>query len=295
MLSFLFLFQMFKFHVTYDSFGGPEVVFDYLCKLGVLCTECPKGHGSCKAQHLADRSLPQMRCSCGYRGSCLRGSLFEKHKIDDVPLFLFVLRCFILRVPTKSVVGITGSKMDTIAKYLKVIREAMCLCIDEAIRDPSFMLGGEGKVVEVDEAFVCHSKYHRGRPEAKEGIWIVGLTEVSDSSRQVTDPAMMKFIKDREDAREKAAEAALARRKKTKVTKKATVCVLRGPAPRLATHDPDAVEVFGANAPEIPEVPVHSPRSPQPPPHPLSTSAKTSRFFSPKHERVKRRTPSSWW
>ena len=145
--------------------------------------------------------------------------------------------------------------MDTIAKYLNVIRDAMCLGIDEAIRDPSFMLGGDGKVVEVDEAFVCHSKYHRGRIEAKEGIWIVGLTEVSDSSRQVTDPAMMKFIKDREDAREKAAEAAIARRKKCKVMKKATVRVLRDPFPRLATHDPDAVEVFGGNAPEIP-VPV---------------------------------------
>ena len=242
---------MLDFHVSYDAFGGRKVVFEHLCSLGVLSTKCPQCQDECKAYYLGDRSMPQLRCRCGLRFSSLRGSVFEKHAIEDIPLFLFVLKCFVLRVPTKAVVGLSGAKMDTIAKYLNAIRDSLCLCFDETARDPSFMFGGEGKVVEVDEAFICHRKYHRGRPEAKEGVWVVGITEVDTSSHQVTDPAMMKHLKDREDAREKAAEAALARRKKCKVVKKATVRVLRGPAPRIATHDPGVGELFGVDAPEI--------------------------------------------
>ena len=83
---------MFAFSITYNSYGVREAVFDDLCKLGVLSTECPRCQKRCKVYYLDDRSMPQLRCRCKYRGSSLNGSLFEKHAIEDIPLFLFVLK-----------------------------------------------------------------------------------------------------------------------------------------------------------------------------------------------------------
>ena len=212
---------MAKLKLSYDVFGGPKEVFNCLCMLGILNIECPKCHVDCHDYFLEDRNLPRLECSCGYEASCLTGSVFEKCKIRNVPAFLFVLKCFVLRVPRKAIVGLTGSKDDTIGKYLNVIRDALCQSFDQTSRDPSFMFGGEGKVVEVDEAFICHRKNHKGRIEAKEGVWVVGITEVDKSTHRIENEELMVHLQEVEEARQKAAEAAEARRKILKTRKKA--------------------------------------------------------------------------
>ena len=257
---------MFDFSITYDSYGGREAVFSDLCELGVLNTNCPKCGNPCKFYFLGDRSMPQLRCRCKYRGSSLNGSHFEKHAIEDIPLFLFVLKCYILRVQTKAIVGLTGSKMETVGKYPNVIRDSVCFAFNETARDENFMFGGEGKVVEVDEAFVCHSKNHRGRPEAKEGYWVVGITEVDQNSHRIENEVLLEQMKEREDARENAAEAELARRGKCK-TRKRAVRVLRGPRLRRTTQDVlDEVESFDRQIDQtsVDNTPPVPPRSEQP-------------------------------
>ena len=151
----------------------------------------------------------------------MKDSVFEKHKIKKVPVFLFVLKCFVLRVPTKEIVGLTGSKMDTIAKCLNVIRDALCECFKETASREDFMFGGEGKVVEVDEAFVSRRKNHCGRIQAKEGVWVVGITEVDKSTHDIENEELMAHLREVEDARQKAAEAAEAHRRILKSRKKA--------------------------------------------------------------------------
>ena len=142
--------------------------------------------------------------------------------------------------------------METVGKYLNVIRDSVCLAFNETARDESFMFGGEGKVVEVDEAFACHSKNHCGRPEAKAGYWIVGITEVDKNSHKIENEVLLEQMKEREDAREKASEAAMARRGKCK-TRKRAVRVLRGPPLRRTTQDVlDDVESFDRQIHQIP-------------------------------------------
>ena len=131
--------------LTYDSFGGPEKVFEFLCRVGVVSSFCPVCHVQAKVEYLKDRQMPRIQCSCGYRRSCLTGSFFDLHKIEDVPLFMFVLRCFILRVSVKAISGLVGSKEETIAKYLTLIKDSICASFEEEVRNPNFMFGGDGK------------------------------------------------------------------------------------------------------------------------------------------------------
>ena len=69
------------------------------------------------------------------------------------------------------------------------------------------MLGCEGKVVEIDEMFVCHRKCHHGRRQAKEGVWVLGLTEVNASSHPIEDSRLLEKLKNEEDRREKPQES----------------------------------------------------------------------------------------
>ena len=68
------------------------------------------------------------------------------------------------------------------------------------------MLGGVGKTVEVDEAFVSKRKYGRGRKTAKEGLWVVGLTEVYSTSVDGLTPRKINYMRRREARMERAVE-----------------------------------------------------------------------------------------
>ena len=111
---------------------------------------------------------------------------------------MFVILCFVLRVPVKAISGLTGSKEETITKYLKVIKDSICVSFEEQLRNENVMFGGEGKVVEIDEAFLSRRKYYRGRKQAKEGVWVVGLTEVNTATRELNDPVLLQHVKENE-------------------------------------------------------------------------------------------------
>ena len=63
--------------------------------------------------------------------------------------------------------------------------------------DGKLKLGGEGKVVEIDEMYVCHRKYIKGRPVEKEGTWVVGLTKVDATSHPIENPQVQERLKKR--------------------------------------------------------------------------------------------------
>ena len=77
-------------------------------------------------------------------------------------------------------------------------------------------LGGEGKVVEVDEMFLCHRKYNVGRKTVKEGTWVLGLTEVDAASHPTENHEALARLMEREERREQAARERAERRKKVK-------------------------------------------------------------------------------
>ena len=100
--------------------------------------------------------------------------------------------------------------------YIKFILNDLCWRFEQEVRNPDFMFGGEGSIVEIDEAFISKMKYGWGRHEKKEGIWVVGMTPVPVSSRRVDDPALLQALIERESARQRQADLrATARTRKT--------------------------------------------------------------------------------
>ena len=93
----------------------------------------------------------------------------------------------------------------------------LCSHFDNEARNPDFMFGGPGKIVEVDEAFISKRKYGHGRRQPKEGIWVVGITEVNDPTQRVEDQELLWAMKKREEDRQTAAERRV-RRRKTKLS-----------------------------------------------------------------------------
>ena len=80
---------------------------------------------------------------------------------------MFIVRSYVLRVSVKAIAGLTGSKEKTVTKYLNVIKNSICASFEDEVRNPNFMFGGEGKVVEIDEAFLSHRIYYRGGNKRK--------------------------------------------------------------------------------------------------------------------------------
>ena len=134
--------------------------------------------------------------------------------VQDIPLFLFVAQCYALHVSTKAIVSLSGADYRTVKGYIESIQKALCEKVRTMREAGQLKLGGAGKVVEIDEMFVCSRKYGRGRRMAKEGTWILGLTEVDAATHPIENPAFLEQLRKREDEREEAAVQRLEKRKR---------------------------------------------------------------------------------
>ena len=143
---------------------------------------------------------------CKKRFSATTGTVFDIHKISNIPLFVFVAQCFVLRMTSKQICELTGSKDETVAKYLDLIKTSACKMFQRQIDGGFMMLGGPGKSVEIDECKICRTKYNRGKVEAKEGVWVVGITEVDEPKKVVSTPLKMRIL-EREDSRKRYCES----------------------------------------------------------------------------------------
>ena len=206
---------MLHLRLGYDSFGGRQTVVNFLAEKGLLNKTCPFCHEEGTVLNETGRGIPRFYCPCRkMKFSCAVGTAFNWKQVRNIPLFIFVALCFCLRVNVKSIQALSGADYRTVKRYITVLREALSACAKKEHREGRLKLGGEGKVVEVDEMFVCHRKYHRGRRHAKEGVWVLGLTEVKAASHPIEDPLLLKKLKKDEDRREKAAQERLRRRKR---------------------------------------------------------------------------------
>ena len=123
----------------------------------------------------------------------------------------------------KAIVSLTGAEYSTVHGYINCLLEALCRKVQRERAEGSLMLGGPGKIVEVDEMFVCQRKYGRGRRTAKEGTWVLGRAEVNEASHPIENPRFIEMLKQREDQREEAAMKRLEKEnaeKHKKITKR---------------------------------------------------------------------------
>jgi hypothetical protein len=84
---------------------------------------------------------------------------------------MFILLCFWLSIRQIPTSFLSGIERHDVAKWFTTGRRAMAT--SEYFSDTK--LGGDGRIVEIDEAVFRKRKYHRGR--SKPVIWILGMAE----------------------------------------------------------------------------------------------------------------------
>ena len=191
-----------------DSYGGQEHVSRFFFSKGCFnhspCSFCgsnvrlttyvklKKDHerGECRC------ITTTLRCknkTCQKTSSPFTGTIWTE--INDRQLFLFVVCQFLGRCTVRSISDSTGSKDDTISKYMKIIKNALYLENEEEKRN--IVLGGRGAVVQGDESHVFARKYDIGRVLAiTEHGWLFGMVEDGPDGR-----IWIEMVKDRSGSR----------------------------------------------------------------------------------------------
>ena len=189
---------------------------------------------------------------CPRKSYSADASPLSKKGIGDIPLF-FVSFCLSLRIPQKAVVSLTGCDPRTVKKYQDALRDGMCQTVDAEKRAGNLLLGGEVKYVEVDEAFVSKRKNGRGKRTAKEGLWVVGLTEVDPAAVEGMTPRKLDCLRRFEARREQQADSKLARAKKRRSIERREMTT--GPPPSPSNPEPPIENDTNENEVEI--IPIH--------------------------------------
>ncbi|UMM40743.1 hypothetical protein L5515_017260 [Caenorhabditis briggsae] len=71
-----------------------------------------------------------------------------------------------------------GVTTSTIVNLNKLFRQLTEQWFERQIeKNPNFLLGGPGKIVEIDESHMYKAKYNRGHMLRRKSIWIFGMTE----------------------------------------------------------------------------------------------------------------------
>ena len=114
-----------------------------------------------------------------------------------------------------SVQTIGGFSDETMAKYRDIVESAMLNVVDNAVQHGDMLLGGDGNVVEIDEAYLVENKNGRGRVPTKK-VWVVGLVEVDAPIVQLDNAKDIKAV-EAECARKEEERKKRLRRKKRRV------------------------------------------------------------------------------
>lgn len=199
------MFSLFPGKVSVDYFGGPQTFYESLMKLHLIGDEC----NFCQSKDVSlsfDKhdTFPRAYCnSCHKRLHSLRkGSIFQRFGINNIPGFVFVANCFSLKVSFEATVVLSGLDESTVRIYLSYIRVMVDEVVDNKYRAMEQSLGGDEKIVEIDECFLTKRKYGRGRIPAKAQTIVFGMVERDGGPVQVQDPELYAYLLRKKDFRE---------------------------------------------------------------------------------------------
>lgn len=154
-------------------------VVDFCMKKGLIassyeCAVCGRGMKLCEAKNVdgfewrCDRRVKgEKHC---VRRSIRRGSWFEESKLSMIDV-LIVTYAWVEKHTNAQIRHLARVNKNTVTDWMNFCREVcMCICVHE-----SSSLGGEGKIVEIDESLFGKRKYNRGK--RVNGKWVFGGVE----------------------------------------------------------------------------------------------------------------------
>ena len=186
----------FPHKITEEYFGGREQFYRNLMDAGLLSNVCSCGSDDLSLYFEKNLNFPRVYCR-GCKKKCPsinNGSIFQRLGIVHIPAFIFLCNCFILNVPFEASVRLSGLDPGTARTYFSHVSVLIDIFIQHQNRGMEKSLGGDGKVVEIDEVFITKRKCNRGKMPAKGQIIMFGLTERDGGPVKVEDQELHDYL-----------------------------------------------------------------------------------------------------
>ena len=146
---------------TPESFGG-KVFWDNLIRIGLIKKQCPVCNRDAEVVMYASKNyIPIAVCPVHGKRSCLGAGFFAQENIKEPASFINYVRMYTRRMHRSDIQFLGGFSNDTMVKFGDIVETAMIRTIDHMIQNGDFKLGGDGKVVEIDEMCRSCAKFDR--------------------------------------------------------------------------------------------------------------------------------------
>ena len=114
------------------------------------------------------------RClACRAEVSAFKGTIFNNMRIG-LNVALYVIWAWCMKMTWKQVLQVSGLSKDTCTRWWLKLRQLVA----NVVRESDYRIGGEGKVVQIDESkFGKRKKCRNRRGHRVEGAWVFGGVE----------------------------------------------------------------------------------------------------------------------
>ena len=160
-----------------ELFTNENECINFLFQRNILYRDriCPKCSEKMKL-YFERRSFRCRKNECNIEISIRKNSFFDQSKLPCSKI-LRIGWFWLNKMPVTSIVSMTGHSSHTITSFLSFYRQL----VEGSLDADHTCIGGEGIIVEVDEAKFGKRKYYRGH--RVEGSWIIGGVERTEEKK----------------------------------------------------------------------------------------------------------------
>ena len=127
--------------------------------------------------------------------------VFSEMGIKEPAKFVHFAMTYSSRMSRENSKMMAGIADRTVSKYLHVLEEAMDEYMKQRVQAGDMLLGGDGKVVEIDEKELTINKNHKGRIPPKK-ITIFGMVEIDAPILRIEDVRLRTGVRKQEEKKE---------------------------------------------------------------------------------------------
>ena len=162
------------------SFGTNEQIWDKLVELGFF-PDCPTC-SSCNRPLVVRKYRPRLHFSVKCTNPACKkytGLLDDTQlwHVKNIRNFFAAATTFVSNSKVSVLQAQTTLDAKTWANYKFRLQTTVNQTLEKMKAEGHMKLGGEGKIVEVDECKLHSSKYHKGHTPSTDKIWVVGIIE----------------------------------------------------------------------------------------------------------------------